>query len=112
VAGSKEEEKLSSMIKRLFRIGMAVTTAAVLATWSAPRAYAQVSASSDGIAYTGPATVVVDNVGGCGDPPEISGPETPHVDSLGGCGSFTFSSIACAGWSDPETNPLIVESGR
>jgi hypothetical protein len=102
------------MIKRLFSIGIAVTAAMALATWSAPRAHAQsTTAPSDVIAFTGNAVISADNTGTppCGDPVDSLGPETPHVDLLGGCGTFTFGSIACAGVSDPEVTPLIVEAG-
>jgi hypothetical protein len=100
------------MIKRLFCLGMAVTAAAVLATWSAPRAHAQTLPPSDVIAFTGTGTISSDGTTQpCGDPVDANLTETPHLDSLGGCGTFSFTSIACAGTSDPEVTPLIIETG-
>src|SRR5258708_38358419 len=122
------------MFRRLMTVGGATLASAVLLVGSSVGGRAQVPGVvlpsnvsvppesalplSDLTAFTGEANISSDNcnqalgVVPCQDSPEGDSPAM--VDLVGGGGSFVFNSIACAGVSDPNGDPLgspVAEGG-
>lgn len=101
--------------RQLLSGGLACAAAVAVALVSSPIAHAD-TGLSDAFVILGTAAIYGDGAvgvtaGTCPDPADVLGGEaTAHVDLMGGCGSFTFSTSACAMWSDGDP-VLPLETG-